>query len=303
VIVVFSFAELFIRTAYNLLLERVPNPPEAERPKLCHKDFQLIEYWYKHQWVSLSGDRVTDLSGKAENENEDEEIEMDVEGETGEELRSISPAPGAQRGQGRSRAGINVSMRYIQEKDGQVINGHRARDIRNHARAIFVGFTMQGKRFLSWGDVDAVSRRTFYNEMVLRFEELQYCDLDWKAEQIAIDTYPGWKATWQKKQKKLEQQQGKKRARRASSVEGSDTKRPKDTVEPSILSDPLLETSQVALVGLRLYHLLNQSSLINVILQQPLPTVNVIPNTPGRPPPPVAVPVCPFRVILTSLNF
>jgi hypothetical protein len=212
VIVVLSFAELFLRTAYNLLLERVPEPPEAECPKLHHEDFKLIDYWYKHQWVSSSGDRVTDLSGKVENENEDEEVEMDVEGETGEESQFISPAPGAQRGQGRSRAGINVSMRYIQEKDGQVINGHRARDIRIHARAIFVGFTMQGKRFLSWGDVDAVSRRTFYNEMASRFEELQYCDLDWKSEQIAIDTFPGWKVTWQKKQNKLEQQQGKKRA-------------------------------------------------------------------------------------------
>ena len=181
---------------------------------------------------------------------------MDVEGETGKVVQSISPAPGAQCGQGCSRAGINVSMCYIQEKDGQVINNHRARDIRNHTRAIFVGFTMQDKQFLSWGDVDAISRRTFYNEMVSRFEELQYCDLDWKAEQIAIDTFPGWKATWQKRQKKLEQQQGKKRARQASSIEESDTKWLKDKAETSMLSLPPLKTSttfQVAQVGLRLY--------------------------------------------------
>ena len=254
----FSFAELFIRSAYNLLLDRVPAPPEAERPKLNPKDFELIRYWYKQQWVSPPEDRVTDLSGKVE--DEDEEVEMDVEGETGEEIRSISPAPGAQRGQGRSRAGINVSMRYIQDKDGKVINGHRARDIRNHARAIFVGFAIQGKQILSWGDADAGSRRNFYNEMALRFEELQYCDLDWKAEQIGIDTFSGWKATWLKKQKKLEQKQGKKRARRASSIEESDTKRPKDTMETSMSSLPPLEASatfQVAQIGLRSY-LLNQ---------------------------------------------
>ena len=109
---------------------------------------------------------------------------------------------------------------------------------------------------MSWGDVDAISRRTFYNEMVSHFEELQYCDLDWKAEQIAIDTFPGWKATWQKRQKKLEKQQGKKRARRASSIEESDTKRLKDKAEISMLSLPPLETSttfQVAQVGLCLY--------------------------------------------------
>jgi hypothetical protein len=94
----FSFAELSIRTIYNLLLERVPAPPEAEHPKLHQKDFELIDYWYKHQWVLLLGDCVTDLFGKVENENE---------------------------------------------------------------------------------------------EMASRFEELQYCNLDWKAEQIAIDTFPG----------------------------------------------------------------------------------------------------------------
>jgi hypothetical protein len=152
----FSFAQLFIRTAYNLLLERVPAPSEAERSKLYQKDFKLIDYWYKHQLVSLSGDCVTNFSGKVENENEDKEMEMNVEGKASKEVQSISPAPDAQCGQGHSCAGINVSMHYIQEKDSQVINSHRAQDIQNHTRAIFVGFTMQDKQFLSWGDIDAV---------------------------------------------------------------------------------------------------------------------------------------------------
>jgi hypothetical protein len=51
---------------------------------------------------------------------------MDVEGETSKEVQSISPAPGAQHGQGRSCEGIDVSMCYIQEKDNSVINGHCA---------------------------------------------------------------------------------------------------------------------------------------------------------------------------------
>ena len=82
----FSFAELFIRSAYNLLLDRVPAPPEAEHPKLNPKDFELICYWYKQQWVSPPQDCVTNLSGKVEDEDEDEEVEMDVEGETGKEI-------------------------------------------------------------------------------------------------------------------------------------------------------------------------------------------------------------------------
>ena len=170
--------------------------------------------------MASSGDRVTDITGKAENEDDDTE-------DFGEDLQSIfDPSPaGAQRGQGRSRAGINVAMRFIQNTLGQVIDGHRAREIRIHARALFVGFALQGRQFLSWGDADALSRKMFYNEMVSRFEELQYCDLDWKSEQIAIDTYPGWKVTWLKKQKKLlESQNGTKRARGCSVVEDRDSK-------------------------------------------------------------------------------
>lgn len=295
----FSLAEFFIRTAYNLLLDRVPAPPEAERHKLNHEDYKFIDYWYKHQWVSSSGDRIADITGKVENENENENEDEDVEADAEGEPQSTSPAPGARRGQGRSRAGINVSMCYMQDKDGQVIDGHRAQKIRIHARAIFVGFAMQGKQFSSWGDADAISRRTFYNEMAIRFEELQYCDLDWKAEQIATDTFPGWKVTWLKKQKKaLEQQNGLKRARQGSAVEKPDPKRSKAVEITSTLSAPpeASATSQVAQVCLSsfLYR-----SLTNDIEQQPVPLINIIPNTPVRPPPAA---VCHFPVLSMCIN-
>ena len=245
------FTHLSTRSAYNLLLERVPAPPEAERKRLLPDDHKAIDYWYRHQWTSASAsNRITEISSKAENENGDEDVEAE-----GEELESVSPAPGSQRGQGRCRAGINVSMRYIQDTDGKVIDGHRAREIRIHARAIFVGFAMQGKHFASWGDADATSRRFFYNEMVIRFEELQYCDLDWKAEQIATDTFPGWKTTWVKKQKKasLEPPNGMKRSRQGSIVENTDLKRTKSMeideatslVPVPQVSATSLDTSQV----------------------------------------------------------
>lgn len=242
----FSFRLISIRAAYNLLLEQVPAPVEAECKRFKPEDYKLINFWYKHQWISASANRVTDISAKIENENEneDEEIEVDADGEDLES--AISPAPGARRGQGRCRAGINVSMRYIQDKDGKTIDGHRAREIRIHARAIFVGFAMQGKQFASWGDADATSRKFFYNEMVIRFEELEYCDLDWKAEQIATDTFPGWKATWLKKQKKvlLEQRNGLKRSRQKSITDSPDLEPLKSTETSAPMSSS--NTSQVA---------------------------------------------------------
>ena len=130
---------------------------------------------------------------------------MDI-GIESEELLSASTAASTQRGQGRSRAGINVTMRYIQSSDGTVIDGHRAKEMRNHARAVFVGLADDRKFFASWGDADAMSRRIYYNEMAVRFEELSYCELDWKAEQIAIDVFSGWKTSWTKKQKRTRQE-------------------------------------------------------------------------------------------------
>lgn len=163
----------------------------------------------------------------------------------------MSSAPGSQCGQGRCRAGINVSMCYIQDMDGKAIDGHQAREIRIHARAIFVGFAMQGKHFTLWGDADATSRRFFYNEMVICFEELQCCDLDWKAERIATNTFPGWKTTWVKKQKKaesLEPPNGMKRSCQGSIVENTDLKQTKSMeINGATSSAPVPQVSATSL--------------------------------------------------------
>ena len=180
-----------------------------EREKLNPEDFPHIDYWYKHQWTGAV-DRITNLTGKEENE---EDVPMD-KGIKSKEMRPVSPAPSTQRGQGRSRLGINVSMRYVQLKDGTVIDGHRATEMRNHARAVFVGFADDGKNFASWGEADAMSRRIYYNEMAFRFEELSYCELDWKAEQIATDIFPGWKLSWANKQNRLREETTEKSSKR-----------------------------------------------------------------------------------------
>ena len=246
--------------------------------KLNHQDYAHIDYWYKHQWVSSSNNRVTDLVDKSENENENEnengENEDEDEEEEGEsaskQIRSVSPAPGARRGQGRSRAGINVSMRFLQDKDGNIIDGHRAREIRIHARAIFVGFAMQGKQFTSWGDADAASRKVFYTEMRTRFEEFQFCDLDWKAEQIATDTFPGWKVTWAKKQKKRlsDQRNGYKWNRQGSESKEPELKRPKAVPEISSASSaPLPTEASATLQNAQVFLNFSSQQFLTVIIE------------------------------------
>ena len=88
--------------------------------------------------------------------------------------------------------GINVAMRYIELEDGTVINGDRAGDIRKFARSIWVSFSKNGPPPAKWGLADVEMRKTYCREMGNRFPELKYCDLDWKAEQIATDNYPSW---------------------------------------------------------------------------------------------------------------
>lgn len=134
-----------------------------------------IKYWTRQEWTAANTDRVADL---------DEGV--------------IAGA----RGRTRAAKGINVNMKYIEDREGQPINGHLATDIRRHARAIFVGFALEGRVFASWTEADHNSLKIYYREMAERFEELRLCANDWKAEMIALDTYRTWRDQWQKNLKK-----------------------------------------------------------------------------------------------------
>ena len=114
-------------------------------------------------------------------------------------------------------------MRYVELEDGTVINGDRAGDIRKFARSIWVSFSKKGSPPSKWGQADIEMRKTYSREMGLRFPELTYCDLDWKAEQIAIDNYPSWYVNWLPKGESVQtkEEDGKtgthaKRSRKAS---------------------------------------------------------------------------------------
>jgi hypothetical protein len=83
-------------------------------------------------------------------------------------------------------------MRYVELEDGTVIDGDRAGEIRKFARCIWVSFAKKGPPLSKWGQADIEMRQIYCREMGQRFPELTYCDLDWKADQIATDNYPSW---------------------------------------------------------------------------------------------------------------
>jgi hypothetical protein len=87
-------------------------------------------------------------------------------------------------------------MRYVELEDGTVIDGDRAGEIRKFARSIWVSFSKKGPPLSKWGQADVEMRKTYCKEMGNRFPELTYCELDWKADQIATDNYPSWYVHW-----------------------------------------------------------------------------------------------------------
>ena len=134
--------------------------------------------------------RVLDLdSSDAQSQDPDTKEPPQEEADDG----STVPAPKSRsRGKGYQPQGVNVSMHYVQREDGTVIDSHVAKTICQHARSIFIVFTQQGQLFTVWGDIDANCHSFYYNEMATCFEELGFCDYDWKADQIAMDVYPSW---------------------------------------------------------------------------------------------------------------
>ena len=164
------------RDNYNSLLKRLSSipslnghqdDPQVISTPLSHENYPNIKFWTKRQWTAFSADKVPDVF-------------------TGSQAR----------GRACAAQGINVAMRYVELEDGTVITGDRAGDIQKFARSIWVSFSKKGPPPSKWGQADIEMRKTYCKEMGKRFQELTYCELDWKAEQVATDNYPSWYNHW-----------------------------------------------------------------------------------------------------------
>jgi hypothetical protein len=139
---------------------------------VLRSDFPLVKFWYKRDWVSS---------------------QKDAKG-----ISHLSQRGPAVRGKVRAAQGENVSMLYVEDEQGNVINGHRATDIRRVARSIWVQLAGAGKAPKTWGKADILTIDHYKKEMRRHFTVLRLCDQDWKADQIAIDNYPSWHQNYYK---------------------------------------------------------------------------------------------------------
>ena len=96
-------------------------------------------------------------------------------------------------------------MRYVEMASGKIIDGNRATDMRRFARSIWVYMAKAGTPPAMWGSADLKTREMYCKEMTHTFEELSFCDLDWKSEQIVTDNYPSWRMTWTKQNQEKNQ--------------------------------------------------------------------------------------------------
>jgi hypothetical protein len=97
-----------------------------------------------------------------------------------------------QRGGARKSQNINVTMQYMEDADGVPVDGDRAGAMRRHARAIWDHFATKGIPVKMWTKTDSLNQQYYYTDMCQQFPELRLCNLNWKADKIAMDTYSSW---------------------------------------------------------------------------------------------------------------
>jgi hypothetical protein len=130
--------------------------------ELNHNDFPLVKHWVK-------------------------KIYMQAEDAT---------LPPGERGKGRASQGVNVAMRYVEDEDGEPVDGYLAQHIRTWARGIWVEISEKGILRAKWGDMSVEDLKYYHREMRRKFPILALCENSWKADQIAIDNYSSWHTSY-----------------------------------------------------------------------------------------------------------
>jgi hypothetical protein len=159
------------RYAYETLINRVPalisgvaiNKMGPSAP-LNEADFPNISFWTRDKWMARE---------KADN--------------------SVSNGERSGERGGRQMAkGINISMRFVEDSNGVVIDGFRVKMILAGALQMFFQLCELKKHPKTWGAAGTDILRTYCQEMEQQFSELALCADSWKAKYIATQNYSSW---------------------------------------------------------------------------------------------------------------
>ena len=104
--------------------------------------------------------------------------------------------PPGERGKGRASQGVNVAMRYVEDENGEPVDGFQAQYIQTWARRIWIEIAEKGILRPKWGDMSVEDLKYYHREMRRKFPVLALCENSWKADQIAIDNYSSWHTSY-----------------------------------------------------------------------------------------------------------
>lgn len=146
--------------------------------------------------------------------------------------------PPGERGKGRASQGVNVAMRYVEDENGEPVDGYLAQHIRTWARGIWIEIAEKGILRAKWGDMSVEDLKYYHREMRRKFPILALCENSWKADQIAIDNYSSWHTSYAPKHTSVKvKQESNVASGICESVAGacleSDVKLPKEKPKPT----------------------------------------------------------------------
>ncbi|KAJ7037739.1 hypothetical protein C8F04DRAFT_1180207 [Mycena alexandri] len=151
----------------------------APLPPLREADYPLVRFWHRTKFTKSDG---------------------------------VSPNTGpSRRGATAVSQGINVTGQFIEDENGQVVDGFRVSAILKVAGHIWHGFVKGGIAPPTWGQASIAVITLYNNEMCRQFPELRYCAENWKARKLATTNYSSWYTTHGTPRAAKEQPKGKRR--------------------------------------------------------------------------------------------
>ncbi|KAG1771400.1 hypothetical protein EV702DRAFT_1202007 [Suillus placidus] len=107
--------------------------------------------------------------------------------------RNSSEACTSMRGSSRLAKGENVACQFIEDADGEPVDGHRAKTMRN-VFSSYLHQLNQGDVKLppTWSQVALDIKEGFYHAIRSNHVEFRYCADNWKAEYLATHNYSQW---------------------------------------------------------------------------------------------------------------
>lgn len=137
-------------------------PSLPSRPALEESDYPDVPFWHFHEFTAH------------------EKLTKGESTTNGPKLR----------GSTRASQGINVSMLYVADAQGNVIDGFRATEIRALAIKLFLRMGVHAPPTWTQGSIDL--QRMFSADICAQYPEMGLCANDWKVQHMAKKMYPSW---------------------------------------------------------------------------------------------------------------